>query len=712
MTQLIFTPLLSWPWITAVAVLALLVTVLALLRGLRGWLWRGAALCAVALALAGPTLETAAREGLDDIVLLVEDRSASQDLPGRQDQTDAATEAMADAVSAMPGVDLRRVTVGDDPRGTRLGTALAKALAAEPESRLAGVIAVTDGRLSDPQALPKALPAPLQVLLTGNDPDWDRRLVVEQAPAFAVIGEPVTLRLRVEDQGAVPEAMRDHPALLRITRDGGEEQTIAMPPGKAVDLPVTVDHGGENIVGLAIDPPPEDITPPQLTDRNDSVALTITGVRDRLRVLLVSGEPHAGERTWRNLLKSDAAVDLIHFTILRPPEKGDAVPVDEMALIAFPTYELFMQRIDDFDLIIFDRYRTRGLLPPEYFDNIRRYVEEGGAILVSGGPEMASVEGLGMTPLGPILPGRTTGRVIDGPFLPRLTDAGRRHPVTAALPGAPSEGASGEASEDDDAVSPHWGRWLRRVEISPNPDAQVVMEADDGSPLLMLDHVKDGRVALLASDQSWLWARGFEGGGPQLELLRRIAHWSMDEPELEEEALEARAGPGLRLSVTRRTLKDSVSPLEVTGPDGKTVTLDMKAAGPGRFSAEWTAPAPGLYRLVQDDLSRLAALGPAAPREFEQTVADGGLLAPLAEASGGTVLALSEGVPELRQVQPGRVAHGRGVGRDWIAITPRGAETVTGRSLAPLLPGWGWLIVIAGLALAGWLTEARRRAAR
>ena len=98
--------------------------------------------------------------------------------------------------------------------------------------------------------------------------------------------------------------------------------------------------------------------------------MQINGVRDRLRVLLVSGEPHAGERTWRNLLKSDASVDLVHFTILRPPEKQDGVPVDELSLIAFPTRELFIEKIEDFDLIIFDRYRRRGILPSLYLENI------------------------------------------------------------------------------------------------------------------------------------------------------------------------------------------------------------------------------------------------------------------------------------------------------------------------------------------------------
>ncbi|AXC50424.1 hypothetical protein DRW48_12680 [Paracoccus suum] len=707
MTGLAFDPALPLPVIAGLAVLSLAAAAWALSRGLRGWPWRAAAGVVLACALAGPALDTAVRRGLGDIVLLLEDRSASQSLPGRTAQMETAADQLSRAITALPETELRRITVGDDPDGTRLGTALNRALAAEPEGRVAGIIALTDGRLHDPAALPADAPAPVHVLLTGQPSDWDRRLVIDEAPAFGLIDTRVTLRLRVEDQGAVPPSMQGRPATLRVSLDGADAQTIAVPPGMPLEIAVQPRHAGANVVALSLDPPPPPAPGevPQLTDRNDAAAVTITGVRDRLRVLLVSGEPHPGERTWRNLLKSDAAVDLIHFTILRPPEKGDGVPVDEMALIAFPTRELFLERIDDFDLIIFDRYRERGILPPEYFDSIRDYVEKGGAILVSAGPELASVEGLGMTSLGDILPADATGRVIEQPFTPELTDIGRRHPVTAGLPGAPQSGSDA-----------HWGRWLRMIETVPRPGAEVVMTAGGTpgpQPLLILQRAGEGRVALLASDQPWLWARGFEGGGPQLELLRRIAHWSMQEPELEEEALEAdiaggdSAGAGLLMRLTRRTLQEDVPPVIITAPDGTRSEVTLSPAGPGRFSADWPAPAPGLYRLAQGDLRRVIAVGPAAPREFEQTVADAGALGALAKASGGAVMQLSNGVPGLRLARPGRPAYGRGVGADWIALTPRGAETVGGRTQRPLLPPWGWLLLIAALMLAGWLREGR-----
>ena len=358
-----------------------------------------------------------------------------------------------------------------------------------------------------------------------------------------------------------------------------------------------------------------------------------------------------------------------------------------------------MERVQDFDLIIFDRYAVRGILPPEYFDNIVRYVQDGGALLVAAGPEMASVQSLNLSPLGRILPARPTGRMYQDAFLPQLTDEGRRHPVTSELPGAPAEG---EAR--------HWGRWLRMAQALPNPGAQVVMSGAEDQPLLILDRVGQGRVALLASDQVWLWDRGFEGGGPQQELLRRIAHWSMKEPELEEESLLADVRRDLSVAITRRTMQDRPAPLRITGPDDYETELTLDQAGPGRFTANWDAPGPGIYRIGDGQITRVLALGPAAPREFERTLASGEMLGPLAEATQGAVLPLSEGVPTLRTVREGRRAHGSNVAGDWIAVTPRDSATIVGLSHAPLLPGWAWLLLVAGLALAGWLREGRRGA--
>lgn len=676
--ELVYDPLLPWPLIAALGALALFGVALALWRGLTGWPLRFFAAFVLIAALAQPSYQQEDRAALSDIVLMVVDKSASQRLSDRIEMTDNAAATLEARLAARPNTEIRRIEVGDGEgdTGTMLMTALSAAMAEEPRGRIAGIFLLSDGRLHDLERAPN-LPAPMQLLLTGRDTDWDRRLVVRNAPAFAILGEPVTLTLRIEDEGAAPGDTRTE---LQISVDGAEPQRFTAPIGEDMELPITLPHGGLNVIQFSVAE-----ADGELTDRNNTALVQINGVRDRLRVLLVSGEPHAGSRTWRNLLKSDSSVDLVHFTILRPPEKQDGVPVTELSLIAFPTRELFLEKIEDFDLIIFDRYKRRGILPAIYLDNVRNYVEQGGAVLVAAGPDFASADSIYRSPLAEILPAEPTARVIDQGYRPTVTDLGQRHPVTAGLSGAET-----------------WGRWMRQIEVEPL-GGEVVMSGVDERPLLILDRVGEGRVALIASDQAWLWSRGFEGGGPQLELLRRLAHWMMKEPELEEEALWAEA-TGQTMRIIRRSLEDGVGAVTVTRPDGSSEEVTLSEVSPGRFEALYEGPEIGLYRLTEGDQSAVIGLGPAAPREFEQTIASGNALGPTIDTMRGGVQRLEAGVPSIRAVSPGRPAAGRG----WIGITPREAYETLDVTQIPLLPAWLTLLLAAGFIVGAWLREGRR----
>jgi hypothetical protein len=678
--SVIFDPLLPWTWLIALAVVALAGVALALIRGLRGWALRGAAALVVLTALAQPSYQVEDRAPLSDIVILAEDTSASQSLPGRSEQTATAADALETQLAARPNTEVRRITVPDaeGDGGTMLMRALSDALAEEPQARVAGIIALSDGQAHDAD-MALALPAPLHLLQSGFADDWDRRLTVVGAPAFAIIGEPVTLTLRVEDMGAAPAS--EPFAELDISVDGEPAQRFRVPVGRDIDLPVTLPHGGRNVIQFTT-PTQQD----ELTVRNNTALIQMNGVRDRLRVLLVSGEPHAGGRTWRNLLKSDSSVDLVHFTILRPPDKQDGVPVGELSLIAFPTRELFLEKVDDFDLIIFDRYKRRGILPALYLENVANYVRNGGAVLVAAGPDFATADSLFRSPLGAVIPAVPTARVREEAYRPKVTELGERHPVTTNLP-----------SRGD------WGRWLRQIDVTPN-SGNVVMSGINDSPLLVLDRVGEGRVALLASDHAWLWSRGYEGGGPQLELLRRLAHWMMKEPELEEEALTASA-TGQSMQIERRTLGDTVPPVTITAPDGSTSELALRNVAPGQFIADYQGPEIGLYRLENGDQTAVIGLGPAAPREFINTVGTAELLQPAVDSTRGGVMALENGLPDIRNVREGRPAAGRG----WIGLTPRNAfETRDVRATA-LLPGWLVLMLSALFIVSAWLREGRRR---
>ncbi|MEL6517520.1 MAG: hypothetical protein AAFQ39_07370 [Pseudomonadota bacterium] len=689
--SVIFDPLVPIALLWGLAGLSVAFVALALLRRLSGAPLRALALVALLMALANPSLQTEDRDALSDIVVVIVDESASQDISDRADQTEAALQGIEAEINSLGNTEMRMARVGDaeGDEGSLVMSALADAMAEEPRARLAGAILLTDGQIHDIERAPD-LPAPLHALLTGREGDWDRRLIVRNAPAFAILGEPVTLTLEIEDQGAVPANLGEE-ATLEISVDGAEPDVFQVPVGRELELPVTLPHGGMNVLQFTV--PAEET---ELTDRNNAAVIQINGVRDRLRVLLVSGAPHPGERTWRNLLKSDSSVDLVHFTILRPPEKQDGVPVNELSLIAFPTRELFLEKVDEFDLIIFDRYKRRGILPSVYLDNVREYVERGGAVLIAAGPDYATASSLFRSPLGEIIPGAPTSRVIEEGFTPGITDLGERHPVTEGL--AAYSPLAGLVEAD----APPWGRWMRLVDVAAD-DGQVVMHGPDERPLLLLDRVGEGRVALMASDHAWLWSRGYEGGGPQLELLRRLAHWMMKEPELEEEALRVFA-EGQTMSIGRRTLEDTVPDVEITAPDGTVSVLPLEETQPGLFTTAWEAPEIGLYRLVNGEEEAVIALGPAAPREFVQTIASGDVVEPVVDATRGGILTLEDGVPDLRRVREGRPASGRG----WIGITPREAYLTADITVRPFLPAWLWLMIAAALAVGAWLWEGRR----
>ena len=678
--SVIFSPLLPLPVIGLAALVVVLFTAIALMRGLSGWALRGLGALLVVGALVQPMYQSEDRTPLKDIVVLLIDQSASQTLLDRARATENRAAEIEAALAARPNTQVHRIEVNDGPddTGSLLMTALSEQLSKLPSERIAGIILLSDGLLHDLELAPE-LPAPLHLMLSGKKSDWDRRVTVKNAPAFAILDEEITLTLRIEDSGAAPATPVIVPLIISV--DGGPPQSYQVPLNQDLSLPITLPHAGRNIIQFE--------TPKvagELTDRNNSALVQINGVRDRLRVLLVSGQPHAGGRIWRNLLKSDSAVDLVHFTILRSPNKQDGVPVDELSLIPFPTRELFMEKIHDFDLIIFDRYKRRGILPALYLDNVVDYVRNGGAVLVAAGPDFASANSLYRSPLSNILPAEPTARVITKPLRPKLTAVGQKHPVTANL--------SSDKTE--------WGRWLRQIEVTQK-SGHILMSGADERPLLILDRQGEGRVALLASDHAWLWHRGFEGGGPQRELLRRLAHWMMKEPDLEEETLTARAyGDGLK--IIRQSLQDNIAPVTVTSPSGNKSLLNLKQTAPGRFEADLQTDELGLYRLIGDGQSSVVGLGPTAPREFEHTIATAELLKPLITSTGGGVIRMTAALPGLRDVRPGRKAAGRG----WIGLTPRKAFETRDITQLALLPPWLVLLLIAGLITAGWLREGRR----
>jgi len=666
---------------------SVLITLVLLLARSRGAPLRAVALGLMVLALANPSLTREDREPIPSVAAVVIDKSPSQQFGDRAGQTERAREELLARLKRVRGLEVRVAEAseaGGENEGTRLFSALSSMLADVPPDRVAGAIMITDGRVHDVPDNAGALgfAAPVHALVTGKADEIDRRVVLTQTPRFGIVNQSQEIGFRIEDQGAKIGA-----AEVTVRRDGEVLEKRVVTVHTDIKLKVPIPHAGQNIVEVEASP-----LEGELTQVNNRAVVSIDGVRDKLRVLLVSGEPHAGERTWRNLLKSDASVDLVHFTILRPPEKQDGTPINELSLIAFPTRELFQQKISEFQLIIFDRYSRQGVLPMIYFDNIAKYVREGGAVLIAAGPDYANPNSIWRTPLDVILPAEPSGEVTERSFRARLTELGRRHPVTRGLQGANSD-------------PPHWSHWFRLVNAKRTTGTSV-MEGPDGKPLLVLAREEKGRVAMLLSDHIWLWARSYEGGGPHLDLLRRLSHWLMKQPDLEEEALRLIVR-GRDVTVQRQTMADTADEVTLTSPTGKESKITLKPVEPGLWRAAMNAKELGLWRATDGKLTALANVGPANPREFTEVTSTTEVLHKLAQATGGDARRLMEGntfaLPRVVPVRTSSTFHGD----DWIGLRMRDVSVVRGIGVLPIFAGILGLLLLVGSLAATWAREGR-----
>ncbi len=671
-----------WVALAAIAVIAL---VLLLGRSRGAWV-RIVALGLILLALSNPSFTREEREPLSSVAAVVVDKSPSQNFGTRAAEAELAKEQLVDRLKQLKGVEVRVVEAGQadgETDGTKLFGALTSALSDVPTDRVAGAFMITDGRVHDIPASAAALgfQAPVHALITGRSNERDRRVAIVAAPRFGIVGQVQTITYRLDDHGISGERAR-----VVVRRDGETLNERSVASGQTVNVDVEIKHAGQNIVEIEASPVEN-----ELTTVNNRAVVSIDGVRDKLRVLLVSGEPHSGERTWRNLLKSDASVDLVHFTILRPPEKQDGTPINELSLIAFPTRELFQQKINEFQLIIFDRYARQGVLPIAYFDNIARYVRNGGAVLVSAGPDYASTTSIWRTPLDSLLPAEPVG-VSEKPYTARLSDAGKRHPVTRGLEGSASE-------------PPQWSRFFRTVDTR-NATTPPLMTGADNAPLLLLSHYGEGRVALLLSDHIWLWARGYEGGGPHLDLLRRMSHWLMKQPDLDEEALRLKV-EGKDLQVIRQTMADNVPPVTVTSPSGQTKQLTLSSNDPGTWRATLPADELGLWQATDGTLKALINVGPVNPKEFSEVTSTPDTLRPLAQTTGGDARRIADsGSVELPRIIPVHSATSFR-GDNWLGVRMRDASVVRGVGVLPMFTGLIGLLLLLGAFAATWLREGR-----
>lgn len=672
-----FDPALPSGVMIALGVIAAIALAVYLWRGGGAPILRAAGLLFLFLGLMQPHWVREAREPADDVVLVVVDQSESLTLAGRREAARAAGDAIAERLGREESVDVRVREARGGPDGTLITSVIEDGLADVSRDRIGGVVVVTDGQAADPPAEPRRLShlGPMHVLIVGDPARGDRRLELVSAPTFGIVDEPMHIVARVIDTSG------NAPVRVTVSIDGQRTAQTTVQANQEFSIDVRLPKRGRNMVIVEAEAGPQEIT---LT--NNRAAFAANGVRDRLRVLLITGEPHQGARVWRNLLKSDPAVDVIHFSILRPPDKQDFTPTHELALIPFPTEELFERRLGEFDLIIFDRALRRGILQAYYFSQIARRVEQGGALLITAGEAEAGLDGLYRTALAGILPSQPTGSITSRAYRPQPTALGQRHPVVRGLP-APEQ----------------WGRWTRQIDARAG-GGQTVLQGADGRPLLVLDRAGQGRVAQFWSDQPWLWARGYDGGGPHGELLRRLAHWLMQEPELEDERLTIDPGPR-GLEIGRSTLTPAPGSVEIISPSGQRSMATLGQTAPGLYRGEAPAPEQGLYEARSGNLRAFAAVGPLNPREAAALAANPDILRPFAEATGGSVFLTGEDgrrLPNIRRVD----RNARASGGDWIGVERNGAYVVRAAQATALGPGWAWAVFGLTLLMLGWRRES------
>jgi hypothetical protein len=683
-------PLIPWPAIYGLAGAAFAVSAALAWQNVRGAWLRALSMALLLLALCDPNLVQENRRPLKDIVAIVVDRSESQDIGERPQQTDKARDELETSLKALGNVEVRTIETSRDEsetEGTKLFAALRGVLSDAPAERVGGAIFITDGDANDIPESAAALGfnAPLHALITGRQGERQRRIELVEAPRYGIVGKDQLIEARVLDS-----ADHGEPVKLTVRRDGDTIGTIDAKVGERIDVKAPIDHPGPNVIELEVAPVEGEI----VADSNRAV-VNIEGVRDKLRVLLVSGKPHPGERMWRNLLKSDANVDLVHFTILRPPEKGaDGTPINELSLIAFPVADLFGRRIKDFDLIIFDRYAQQSILPYVYLENIAKYVRDGGALLMAEGPEFSTPDGLYYSPLGAISPAEPSGDDVESPYRARVSEEGQRHPVTRGLSGFDAK--NGE---------PSWGRWFRLIGAKPTSGV-TVMSGPDDKPLLVLSRVDRGRVGLLLSDQMWLWARGYDGGGPYLDLLRRLAHWLMKEPDLEEEALRASA-KGREVTVERQSVSGEARETNLVAPDGSKTKLDLTPYAPGLSRAHVTVNRFGLYRAEDGEHVALVNVGQENPLEMRDVVSTIEKLRPIADATGGTVRRIAATgdaivLPRVVSLNPSP-SYG---GANYIGVKRTGSAELIGTRSTSLASGFFGLALLLGIVTVAWVKES------
>ncbi len=470
------------------------------------------------------------------------------------------------------------------------------------------------------------------------------------APALAFRGREVVIDITVKSYGyqgmTLPVLLQDSGKLLAVR----DVRLQTDPAELTTSLSFVSDELGRKDLKISI--------PQQVGENifsNNQINLTINVVRDKTRILMVSGSPSMNYRFMRVALKSDPSIDLLSFVILRTPSDILNVPPHEQSLIPFPVETLFLKELTTFDLLIFDNFNYSLFLSPDYLESIRSFVESGGGFALIGGPNLYNEGRDRLSPLGDILPFRFVEEEFyrrDSPVGLRLTRAGAEHPLMRV---------ADDFSEDANGLFRFWQQLpplngINLFEVKGSAD--VLLESADGIawPILTVADYRKGRVLAIASDYAWKWYMGMvaSGKGNQfyLRLVHRMVRWLTKDPGLDPVQIilpETAAVAGQEIDVRIRYHGEDPSPrsdaavsFSIFNPEGVKIPSQLKPTAQRREHLVSFLPRKGgIYRIrVETPFGNLEeSMVVAGPLESLDAAPDHDQLKKIAASTGGKYLA-------------------------------------------------------------------------
>ncbi len=404
--------------------------------------------------------------------------------------------------------------------GSDLAAALSELGEADPTQRVpvVSVVVLSDGLVAPDRAtdqhvmsVAEALDVPVTTVSVGAPRIRDASVSGVRAGEFAFVENVTEIEATI-----VAHGLRAKSTTVTLRRDGEvvyERPLVLRGDGvpHEVRFEVAPDRIGQFVYEVAIEPLEGEAT----TD-NNSQAFVQKVLRDKVRVLHVAGRPDWDVRALRVLLRRDPNVELLSYYILRGFD--DITREDTTAplsLIPFPTDELFEEQLGSFDLVVLHNFDAVQHHVGGYVDNIAQYVLDGGALVMIGGDLGFSDGGYAPRSISSILPVDTRGPSDnqDGPYRPAVSDAGRRHPITAWLDGA--EGGWDALPELDTFNTMQMAPWGSRLGASMLLQHPSIRTRDGSpAPLLAVSEPGKGRVMVLSTGSTWRM-----GFAPRLPLI-------------------------------------------------------------------------------------------------------------------------------------------------------------------------------------------------